>query len=113
MRHGAATNVVLGAGQRHCAIGTLTVNKAIAWMRAPLRRLPAPPRPRWDRGRRRSRFSVSTVLLRPPRVARYAFVAALRARPTYRVAAARSPFGSSPARPGRRQTRRARAEDSH
>jgi Tripartite tricarboxylate transporter family receptor len=79
-----------------------------------LRRLPAPPPPPWDRGRRLCRFSISMALWRcrrPPRAWRHA--AALPARPTYRVAVARSPCGSSPARPGRRRARRARAAGSH
>src|SRR5262245_61025976 len=96
------------------ALGNFAVNEVIGWTGVPLGRLPAPsPRP-WDRDRRLCHFSISTALWRcrrPPRAWRHA--AALPARSTYRVAAARSPGGSSPARPGRRRARRARAEGSH
>src|SRR5262249_37383997 len=96
------------------ALGNFSVNEVIAWSGALLRRLAAPSPPPWDRGRRLGRFAISTALWRcrrPPRGWRYA--AALPARPKYRVAAARSPCGSPPARPGRRRARRARAEGSH
>src|SRR6516164_11119484 len=94
------------------ALGNFAVNEIIGWTGAPLGRLPAPPPPPCDR--RLCHFSISTALWpcrRPPREWRLA--AALPARPTYRVAAAHSPCGSSPARPRQRRTRRARAEGSH
>src|SRR6516225_5768990 len=62
----------------------------IAWTGVPLRRLPAPPPPPWDRGRRLCHFSISMALWRcrrPPRA--WHCAAALLARPIYRAAVAR------------------------
>src|SRR5262245_7863615 len=83
------------------APGNFAVNEIIGWTGAPLGRLPAPPPPPWDRDRRLCHFSISMALWRCRRLPRgWRRAAALPARPTYRVAAARSPCGSSPAHPG-------------